>query len=122
MSPIGNKSGYARLLEAWEPPSSAGDPVGCQATSFTFSPDFFQTECLSRFLALDTEPADGAAYFVEREEKLAQLNESRERGEQQPDHNEMEPVECCADRPAYLARATLRGVARSHKASDFPAC
>jgi len=70
---IANKSGYAKLLEAWVPPSSAGDAVGCLATSFTFSADFFESECLSRFLALDSEPADGSVYLVEREEKLAQL-------------------------------------------------
>ncbi len=67
------RSGYAKILEAWERPSDAGDPVGCVATSFTFSPDFFETECLGRFLGLDSVPEDGATYFVEREEKLAQL-------------------------------------------------
>ena len=67
------RSGYGKILEAWERPVNAGDPVGCLATSFTFSPDFFETECLGRFLGLESVPEDGAAYFVEREEKLAQL-------------------------------------------------
>jgi hypothetical protein len=55
-------------------PDNAGDPIGCVATTFTFSPAFFEEECLSRFLRLETDPAeDGPAYLVEREEKLAQL-------------------------------------------------
>jgi hypothetical protein len=43
------------------------------ATSFTFDPAFFEEECLSRFLRLETNAADdGAAYLIEREEKLAE--------------------------------------------------
>lgn len=72
--PKENRPGHARILEAWEQPAGAGEPVGCIATSFTFAPDFFETECLSRFLGLETEPSDGAAYLIEREEKLAQLS------------------------------------------------
>jgi len=68
------KAGHGRILDAWDPPPQAGEPVGCIATSFTFVPDFFETECLSRFLALDSDPSDGAVYFVEREERLAQLS------------------------------------------------
>lgn len=67
------KPGHARILEAWEPPDDAGEPLGCVATTFTFEPHFFEEECLSRFLSLETAPEDGAAYLVEREEKLAQL-------------------------------------------------
>jgi hypothetical protein len=67
-----NRPGYGRILEAWRPPEDAGEPLGCVATTFTFGPAFFEEECLSRFLALETAPEDGAAYLIEREEKLAQ--------------------------------------------------
>jgi hypothetical protein len=61
-----------KLLEAWEAPHEAGDPVGCIATTFTFDPLFLEEHCLSRFLRLETDPReDGAAYLIEREEKLA---------------------------------------------------
>jgi hypothetical protein len=61
-----------KLLDYWIPPEAAGDPVGCVATTFTFAPDFFEEHCLSRFLRLESDPReDGAAYLIEREEKLA---------------------------------------------------
>jgi hypothetical protein len=44
------KEGYGKLLDAWVPPQNAGDSVGCIATSYTFSPVFYEEECLSRFL------------------------------------------------------------------------
>ena len=66
--------GYGKLLEQWEAPEGAGDPVGCVATTFSFSPAFFEEECLSRFIKLETDAAeDGPLYLVEREEKLAQV-------------------------------------------------
>lgn len=66
--------GYAKILDAWVPPDDAGEPVGCVATSFTFSPVVFEEECLGRFLQLETDAKeDGPLYLVEREEKLAQL-------------------------------------------------
>ena len=65
--------GATRLLEVWEPPPGAGDHIGCIATTFTFDPNFFEEHCLSRFLRLDTDPREnGAAYLVNREEKLAE--------------------------------------------------
>jgi hypothetical protein len=68
-----NKNGVnQKLLDYWIPPENAGDPIGCVATTFTFAPDFFEEHCLSRFLRLETDPReDGAAYLVEREDKLA---------------------------------------------------
>lgn len=69
-----SRDGFRRLLDAWEPPDDAGDPIGCVATSFTFSPAFFEEECLGRFLGLQTDAKeDGPAYLIEREEKLSQL-------------------------------------------------
>lgn len=66
--------GYGKILDAWVPPEGSGDPVGCVATSFTFSPVFFEEECVGRFLQLGTNAAeDGPAYLIEREEKLSQL-------------------------------------------------
>ncbi len=68
------KPGYAKILDAWIPLEDAGDPVGCVATSFTFSPVLFEEDCLGRFLQLETDATeDGPAYLVEREEKLSQL-------------------------------------------------
>jgi hypothetical protein len=68
------KPGYGKILDAWIPPEDAGDPIGCVATSFTFSPVLFEEECLGRFLQLETNATeDGPAYLVEREERLSQL-------------------------------------------------
>lgn len=69
-----SRPGYAKLLDAWIPPVDAGNPVGCLATTFTFSPDFFEEECLARFLNLESDPSEGPAYLTEREEKLFQLS------------------------------------------------
>ncbi len=68
------RPGYGKILDAWTAPENAGDPIGCLATSFTFSPVFFEEECLGRFLRMESDPVqDGAVYLVEREEKLAQI-------------------------------------------------
>jgi hypothetical protein len=69
------RPGFGKLLDAWTPQVNAGDPVGCIATTFSFSPVFFEEECLSRFLSLDTDPQeDGPLHLIEREEKLAGLS------------------------------------------------
>lgn len=66
--------GYSRLLDAWIPPVTAGEALGCLATTFTFHPSFFETECLGRMLQLESDPeANTASYLVEREEKMARL-------------------------------------------------
>lgn len=68
------KAGYGKILDSWIPPENAGEPIGCVATSFTFSPVLFEEDCLGRFLQLETDATeDGPAYLVEREEKLSQL-------------------------------------------------
>lgn len=65
---------HGKLLDAWVSPRTAGQPVGCIATSYTFSPELFEEECLSRFCQLESDPQqDGIAYILEREEKMAQL-------------------------------------------------
>lgn len=62
-----------KALDLWQAPERAGEALVCVATSFTFDAGFFETECLGRFLVMDTHPdeSDGIAYLVEREEKLA---------------------------------------------------
>jgi HKD family nuclease len=66
--------GYGRLLDAWIPPAKAGEAFGCFATTFTFHASFFETECVGRMLQLECDPdTSGAAYLVEREEKMARL-------------------------------------------------
>jgi len=68
------RQGYEKLLDYWVAPDDAGAPIGCLVTSFTFSPIFFEEECLSRFLSLESDPnEDGPVYLVEREEKLSQV-------------------------------------------------
>lgn len=64
-----------RLLELWVPPDGGGRAVGCVTTTFTFDPDFFEQQCLGRFLGLDTRPGEAAgdlAFLLEREQKLAE--------------------------------------------------
>jgi hypothetical protein len=67
------------LLDQWAPPILEKQeinpvPIGFIATTFTFDADFFEEECLTRFLAMETEKqTDGPAYLIEREEKLAGL-------------------------------------------------
>lgn len=59
----------------WMPPEGAGRALGCIATTFTFDPDFFEQQCLGRFLGLDARPGESAGdigYLIEREEKLAE--------------------------------------------------
>lgn len=65
--------GLGRILEAWTAPPDAGGPIGCLATTFTFDAGFFEEHCVGRFLAIDSVPDEsGAAYLIEREEKLRQ--------------------------------------------------
>lgn len=66
------KSMNGKLLDAWIPPDNSGEPVGCLATTFTFHSDFFEEECLGRFLGLETDAhTDGPIHLIEREEKLS---------------------------------------------------
>lgn len=69
-----SKKDSAKLLDAWVPPPSAGEPRGCLATSFTFNAAFFEEECLGRFVGLEADAGDQpVAFLIEREEKLAQV-------------------------------------------------
>lgn len=62
-----------KALDLWQAPAGAGEPLVCVVTSFTFDAAFFETECVGRFLQMDTHPSesDAIGYLIEREEKLA---------------------------------------------------
>jgi hypothetical protein len=64
---------YGKALDLWQAPPDAGEPMICIATSYTFDPTFFETECVGRFLQMEAHPSESAsvAYLIEREEKLA---------------------------------------------------
>jgi hypothetical protein len=64
---------FRKPLDLWEAPVGAGEPLVCIVTSFTFDSTFFETECLGRFLQMDTHPSESESvgYLIEREEKLA---------------------------------------------------
>ena len=70
------------LLDCWEPPQFINErvveikpvPIAFFSSSYTFDAEFFEEECLTRFLTMETEKEnDGAAFLIEREEKLAGL-------------------------------------------------
>ena len=67
-----DESQSRKPLALWEPPSGAGEPIACLATTFEFDATFFETECLGRFLGMETQPgeSDPVGYLIEREEKL----------------------------------------------------
>ena len=44
------------MLELWRPPQGAGEPVGCLATTYTFTPGLFDEQCLARFLEIESKP------------------------------------------------------------------
>jgi hypothetical protein len=59
------------MLDLWRPPPQAGDPIGCLATTYTFSPGLFDEQCLARFLEIDSEPdREDLAFLLERESRL----------------------------------------------------
>ena len=69
-----NDLNTSKLLDYWEVPENAGEPIGCIATTFTFDSAFFEEDCLSRFLGMESSPEeDDGVYILEREEKLQSL-------------------------------------------------
>src|SRR5206468_3214831 len=54
----------------------AGAAIACLAMTFTFEPEFFEGECLSRFLSLDTarneDDISELAFLIEQEERLGE--------------------------------------------------
>ncbi len=69
-----------RLLDYWLPPEGSGRALACLATTFTFEPDFFEAECLSRFLGLDAKRGESReldlALLIHQEERLAETRVS----------------------------------------------
>src|SRR5215216_5198725 len=70
----GQESGR-KALDLWQTPEGAGEPLICLATTFTFDAQFFEVECLGRFIQMDSHPSETEAvgYLIEREEKLASV-------------------------------------------------
>ena len=84
------------LLDLWQKPDGAGDPLGVFATTFTLDPDFFERNCLARFLAVESvDEGTGSA-----DDLVAQLE--LEEGLIAP------MVAVLADRSAQAERSTLR--------------
>ncbi|GAB92722.1 hypothetical protein [Gordonia rhizosphera] len=84
------------LLDMWQAPDGAGEPVGLLATTFVIEPDFFERNCLARFLAVqsvdeNTGSIEDVVAQVELEEKLAAPT-----------------VTVLADRSAQAERSSLR--------------
>ncbi len=71
MSKRRNSSSNGAMLELWRPPQGAGEPVGCLATTYTFTPGLFDEQCLARFLEIESEPnREDLAFLIERESRL----------------------------------------------------
>lgn len=63
------------LLDFWQKPAHAGAPIAMLATTFAFEPDFFEQNCLARFLEVssvneDTGSIDDIVASVELHELL----------------------------------------------------
>ena len=66
-----SESSRGAMLELWQPPEGAGDPVGCLATTYTFHPGLFDEQCLARFLEIESEPdREDLVFLLERETRL----------------------------------------------------
>lgn len=63
-------------LDFWQPPQEAGDPVALFATTFVLEPDFFERDCLGRFLGVQTvEDSDAGTDVIARLELEELLRE-----------------------------------------------
>lgn len=63
------------LLESWQKPANAGEPLAVLATTFALDPDFFERNCLARFLEVssvneETGSIDDIVAGVELQELL----------------------------------------------------
>ena len=56
MSRRTQRDNQSTMLDLWRPPTGAGDPVGCLASTYTFSPGLFDEQCLGRLLGIESEP------------------------------------------------------------------
>ena len=74
MSPKRKGDSASTMLELWRPPRDAGDPIGCLATTYTFSPGLFDEQCLARFLSIESEPdREDLSFLLERETRLGSV-------------------------------------------------
>ena len=74
MSKGKNGSSNGTMLDLWRPPQGAGDPIGCLATTYTFSPGLFEEQCLATFLEIDSVPhREDLAFLLERETRLGSI-------------------------------------------------
>lgn len=74
MSKRKKTSNSGAMLDLWRPPQGAGDPVGCLATTYTFSSGLFDEQCLARFLEIESEPnREDLAFLLERESRLGSV-------------------------------------------------
>ncbi|MDA2934243.1 phospholipase D-like domain-containing protein [Acidobacteria bacterium AH-259-D05] len=67
-----------KLLDYWLPQEGSGRAIACLAVSYTFDPDFFEGDCLARFLGLDSrrDEGDDLAFLIDQEERLAETRVS----------------------------------------------
>lgn len=49
------------LLDMWQKPAGAGEPVAVLATTFALDPDFFERNCLARFLEVSSVDEDSGS-------------------------------------------------------------
>ncbi|NVN97183.1 hypothetical protein HXX01_03050, partial [Candidatus Nomurabacteria bacterium] len=69
------REGYGKILDCWSPPKDAGTPVGCLSTTYTFDPELYEEDCLSRFLQMKSDfNEDSVTYLIEREERLSNIS------------------------------------------------
>lgn len=71
-----NENKQKKILDLWQKPdeqAEAGEPIGCLCSSFTFHPDLFEEECLSRFLGLNEDSKEEPElYAIQLDYKLSQ--------------------------------------------------
>lgn len=62
------------LLDFWQKPAGAGDPVAILATTFALDPDFFEQNCLARFLEVSSvDEGNGAVDDIVASVELHEL-------------------------------------------------
>lgn len=62
----------SRLLDVWQQREEYGKPIGCLTSSYTFDSEFFEQDCIARFLGISSDPvSEEWEYLLEREEKLS---------------------------------------------------
>ena len=74
MSTGRSRANSGAMLELWRPPPDAGEPMGCLATTYTFTPGLFDEQCLARFLEIGSDPGrEDLAFLLEREGRLGSV-------------------------------------------------